>query len=110
MHFLYEPRRFWIRRGTHTVVSERDPRFGRFRSRPDGEVRTYMRVWLDRWDGVPRYLGGVWVRASGPLAKELARLDRRVRRIAGGDAAVRLRRKLVNQLSEFSNEREAHCG
>jgi len=105
MHFLYQPQRFWTRPGTHTVVSDRDPRFAHFATGADGEVKTYLRVWLGRWGHLPRYLGGVWVRARGPLAKELALLEHRMLRCAGQEPAPRLRRTLTRQLARFTNER-----
>ena len=106
MFFHVEERRAWIRTGTHTVVYDRDPNYGRFAEDPRGTVIRMLRIWLAEPKGdrpcLRAYLGTVTLCFIGPSFRDLCRLFRFTSRAAkaAGQSAKALRHNLAGLLRE----------
>ncbi len=110
MFFHVEERRAWIRTGTHTVVYDRDPNYGRFAEDPRGTVIRMLRIWLAEPKGdrpyLRAYLGTVTLCFIGPSFRDLCRLFRFTSRAAkaAGQSAKALRHNLAGLLRERIHE------
>ena len=104
MFFLFEKRRCWVRSHSHTTVFENEPEFEHFVSEGDGELRTFVRIWLMGWEDAPSYVGGVWTQNNRVQRSELQRVAQNVVRLVGKQEARPLVSRLIRQLDEAAGD------